>query len=132
MDIFYVHYVFSERRKYKVKTAVIGSRNLIIEDIGKYIPENTTELLSGGARGVDTCVRIYAKERGIKLTEILPEYEKYGRAAPIKRNVGIIEKADTVVALWNGKSKGTEFVINYCKKHNKTIKIYVIKEKGEE
>lgn len=132
MDIFYVHYVFNERGRYQMKTAVIGSRSLIIEDMGKYIPENTTELLSGGARGVDTCVRIYAKERGIKLTEILPEYEKYGRAAPIKRNIEIIEKADTVVAFWDGKSKGTEFVINYCKKHNKTVKIYVIKGKGEE
>ena len=115
-----------------MKTAVIGSRSLFIEDIGEYLPEKTTEILSGGARGVDTCAKNYATKQGIKITEILPDYKKYGRAAPIKRNIEIIEKADAVVAFWDGKSKGTEFVINHCKKHNKTVKIYVINKKGEE
>ena len=115
-----------------MKTAVIGSRSLFIEDIGDYLPEKYTKILSGGARGVVTCAKIYATKEGIKITEILPDYKKYGRAAAIKRNVEIIEKADAVVAFWDGKSKGTEFVINHCKKHNKTVKIYVINKKGEE
>lgn len=29
--------------------------------------------------------------QGIKLTEYLSEYEKYGKAAPLKRNISIIE-----------------------------------------
>ena len=69
-----------------MKIAVIGSRNLTVNDLGKYLHENVTEIVSGGARGIDTCAEIYANSNGIKLTEFLPEYEKYGRSAPLKRN----------------------------------------------
>ena len=32
-----------------MRVAVIGSRNLRIDDLEKYLPENTTEIVSGGA-----------------------------------------------------------------------------------
>ena len=64
-----------------MKVAVIGSRNLTIEDLGQYLPEETTEIVSGGAKGVDTCAREYALANGLKLTEFLPEYNRYGRGA---------------------------------------------------
>ena len=131
MNILCVHYIF-KKVWYLMKTAVIGSRNLSIENIGRYIPENTTELFSGGAKGVDTCVREYAKKHGIKLTEILPEYNKYGRAAPLKRNLEIIKNSDIVVVLWDGASRGSRFVINECKKVGREIKVHIITEKGEE
>ena len=34
--------------------AVIGSRSIKQVDIGKILPEGTTELISGGANGVDS------------------------------------------------------------------------------
>lgn len=109
-----------------MKTAVIGSRGIEINDIGKYIPEDTSEIISGGAKGIDTCAKKYAIEKGIKLTEFLPEYDKYGKGAPIVRNVKIIERADRVIALWDGKSKGTKFVIETCKKQNKKVTVYML------
>lgn len=57
-----------------MKVAVIGSRNLIVENLGQYLPEKTTEIVSGRAKGVDTCAREYASAKGLKLTEFLPEY----------------------------------------------------------
>ena len=42
-----------------MKVAVIGSRNLTVENLGQYLPEETTEIVSGGAKGVDTCAREY-------------------------------------------------------------------------
>lgn len=54
-----------------MKVAVIGSRGLSVTDLGRYLPENTTEIVSGGARGVDTSAREYALSHGIKLTEFL-------------------------------------------------------------
>ena len=99
-----------------MKVAVIGSRGLIVNDLGKYLPENTTEIISGGARGIDNCAREYALAHGIKLTEFLPEYEKYGRSAPLKRNIKIIKRADIVLAFWDGESRGTKFVIDKCDK----------------
>ncbi len=106
-----------------MKIAVIGSRNLIVKDLGRYLPENVTEIVSGGARGIDACAREYAKAHGIKLTEFLPEYEKYGRSAPLKRNLQIIDYADLVLAFWDGHSRGTKFVIDNCKKKNKKVTV---------
>lgn len=62
-----------------MRVAVIGSRNLKITHLEKYLPEGTTEIISGGAKGVDQSAREYALAHGIKLTEFLPEYAKYGR-----------------------------------------------------
>ena len=112
-----------------MKVAVIGSRDWDVNNLEKYLPENTTEIVSGGAKGIDTCARNYANNNQIKLTEFLPDYKRFGRAAPIKRNYEIVDYSDMVIAFWNGSSKGTKSVIDYCKKTEKTIKIYI---KGDE
>ena len=108
-----------------MKVAVIGSRNLTVSNLGTYLPEGTTEIVSGGAAGVDACAREYAQRHGLKLTEYLPEYARYGRAAPLKRNITIIENADLVLAFWDGASRGTKYVIDNCKKRNIPVKIYM-------
>lgn len=106
-----------------MRVAVIGSRNLTVKDLGVYLPEDVTEIVSGGAKGIDSCAREYALAHGIKLTEFLPEYSRYGRSAPIKRNITIIENADLVLAFWDGSSRGTKFVIDECKKRGVPVKI---------
>lgn len=108
-----------------MKIAVIGSRGLRVDDLGKYLPENTTEIVSGGAKGVDTSAKEYAEKNNIKLTEFLPEYEKYGRGAPLRRNLQIIGYADEVLAFWDGTSRGTKYVIDNCKKQNKKVTVYI-------
>lgn len=109
-----------------MKVAVIGSRNIIFEEFGKILPEKTDEIVSGGAKGIDTCAKKYALENNIKITEFLPNYNHYGRGAPLRRNIEIIEYADYVIALWDGKSKGTEFVIKECKKRGKKVDVHTI------
>ncbi|MBO4949651.1 MAG: DUF2493 domain-containing protein [Clostridia bacterium] len=109
-----------------MKVAVIGSRNIQIENLSKYLPRETTEIVSGGAKGVDTSAREYAITNSIKLTEFLPDYEKYKRGAPLKRNIQIIEYADVVIAFWDGKSKGTKFVIDNCNKIGKKVVVFTI------
>lgn len=109
-----------------MRVAVIGSRGLLVEDLEKYLPDNTTEIISGGAKGVDASAREYALRHGLKLTEYLPEYSRYGRAAPLKRNITIIGNADLVLAFWDGTSRGTKFVIDSCEKRNIPIKVYLL------
>lgn len=108
-----------------MKVAVIGSRGLRVDNLEKYLPKETTEIVSGGAVGIDTCAKEYAIKNNIKLTEFLPEYEKYGRSAPIKRNLLIIDYADYVLAFWDGKSHGTKYVIDNCKKKNKPVRVLI-------
>lgn len=106
-----------------MRVAVIGSRGLIVNDLGRYLPEDTTEIVSGGARGIDQCAREYAVTHGIKLTEFLPEYDKFGRSAPLKRNITIIQNSDMVIAIWDGSSHGTKFVIDKCREMGVKIQI---------
>ena len=101
-----------------MKIAVVGSRNIAVNNIGKYIP-NCDEIISGGAVGIDTCAAKYAQENGIKLTVIVPQYERYGRAAPIVRNKEIVDYADKIIAFWDGNSRGTLSVIKYAEKVRK-------------
>lgn len=107
-----------------MKVAVIGSRGLCVNNLEKYLPEGTTEIVSGGAKGVDTSAKEYALSHDIKLTEFLPEYNKYGRSAPLKRNITIIEYADVVLAFWDGQSRGTKYVIDNCRKRNIPVRIF--------
>lgn len=110
-----------------MKTAVIGSRNLKVRNLKNYLPNGTDEIVSGGAKGIDRCAREFANENKIKLTEFFPEYEKHGRAAPIIRNDKIIDYSDIVIAFWDGKSAGTKYVIEKCRKQNKKVIIYMPK-----
>ena len=69
-----------------MKVALIGSRNLVVQNLGKYLPEETMEIVSGGAKGIDTCAREYANAKGLKLTEFLPDTAEERRSSEIYRS----------------------------------------------
>lgn len=109
-----------------MKVAVIGSRTIRNFDLSEFLPEGTTELVSGGAAGVDTVAQRYSDKTGIPITVFRPKYDKYPpKKAPLMRNLEIIDYADIVLAFWDGKSTGTRHVINNCLKKGKEVKIYI-------
>ena len=107
---------------------VVGSRTLSVPDLGKFLPPDTEEIVSGRAKGVDTSARLYALENNLKLTEFLPDYKRYGQGAPLKRNIQIIEHSQLVLIFWDGKSTGTKHVIENCKKLGVPSQIYIMTE----
>ncbi len=107
-----------------MKIGIVGSRNITYVDLARFIPPQCTEIVSGGARGVDSCAAKFAREHGIKLTEFLPEYHVYGRGAPLMRNTQIVEYADMVLAFWDGTSRGTRDTIHKCRSLHKPIRIF--------
>ena len=110
-----------------MKVAVVGSRGLQISHLEEYLPADTTEIVSGGAKGIDTCAKEYALQNGLKLTEFLPDYRRYGRRyAPIRRNEAIVDYADRVVVFWDGQSKGTHYMIQYCQEQDKPLDIHLL------
>ncbi len=111
-----------------MKVAVVGSRDIVIKNLKGFLPLNTTEIVSGGAKGVDSCAADYAKKNDLSLKVFLPEYKKYGKSAPLKRNIEIIDYSDIVIAFWNGVSKGTKFVIDKCNEKGKEIRVIKITE----
>ena len=107
-----------------MKIAVVGSRNITVSNLEDYISE-ASEIVSGGAVGVDTCAAEYAQRKQIKLTVFQPQYKKYGRAAPIVRNKEIVDYTDKIIAFWDGKSKGTLSVIKYAEKIEKECTVII-------
>ena len=109
-----------------MKIAIVGSRTISDIKLDEHISA-TDEIVSGGANGVDTIANKYASANGIKITEFLPNYKKYGRAAPIIRNREIVDYSDKVVVFWDGTSKGSLSVIKYAKKVGKPCVVCILK-----
>lgn len=111
-----------------MKIGIAGSRSLDVP-----IPENliatdkVSMIYTGGAVGIDRNVRDFAVKKGITVTEILPEYDLYGKYAPLVRNELIVRLSDIVYVFWDGKSRGTDNVINLCKDKNKLCRVYLWK-----
>lgn len=128
-----------------MKVIVCGSRaiqdyNLLIKTIKESEIEDKIEvILSRGCSGPDKMGELWAKEKGIGFRVFEAKWkecdiigvklainswgQKYNKLAELARNSRMIEKADAVIALWNGKSKGTLDTINKAKK--KGILVYI-------
>ena len=108
-----------------MRIAIIGSRTFTDKRLFKSVLEeyNPTKIISGGAKGADSLASKWASEHSIPLTEFLPDYKRYGRAAPIRRNDLIVDAADLVIAFWDGKSRGTKYTIDYARKLVKEVRI---------
>lgn len=119
-----------------VKVAIVGSRGfndyeLLIHDINKLKEDqdlNIIEIVSGGAKGADSLGKKYAIENNIKLTEFIPDWNKYGPRAGHIRNRDIVENADVVCAWWDQKSTGTKGSIDLAREMNKPLHIYFYSE----
>lgn len=106
---------------------IVGSRSISEPIPEGIIPERISLILSGGATGTDRAAREYALRHGILIEEILPAYDLYGKRAPLVRNDIIINRSDKLYIFWDGKSRGTKYVINQCKKKNKPYEVFVLK-----
>ena len=104
---------------------IAGSRTINV-DIEKYIPADTTMIISGGAIGVDTLAEKYADKMDIPKVIVRPDYKKYGKLAPLVRNKQMVDMADMVIAIWDGRSRGTKNTIDYAISINRRLKIYTV------
>lgn len=80
-------------------------------------------VISGGAKGADALGERYAEEMNLKLQLFYPEWDLHGRAAGPIRNSKMAENADALIALWDGKSRGTKNMIETARK--KKLLVYV-------
>lgn len=117
------------------RVAVIGSRGFEAYVFFSYKIEylisnleGEIEFVSGGCKsGADALIKRYCEENNIKLTEFLPDYNKYtGKSAPIKRNDEIVQYTTHLIAFYDGLSKGTGYTIKQAQKKGILIKIITI------
>ena len=110
-----------------MRVAIVGSRRAdihVLKQILQVLPASTSEIVSGGADGVDALAARAAELRDIPLKTFLPNYETYGKRAPLVRNLEIVEYADEILAFWDGQSHGTRHIVGECIKRQKPVRIY--------
>lgn len=121
-----IEFMMVKDNKHFNKMGVIGSRTFTNYKYMKEILDSFSfsEIVSGGAKGADSLARRYAEEKNIPITEILPEWDKYGKSAGFKRNKLIIDQSDAIVAFWDGVSRGTAHSISLARKNGKDVHIF--------
>ena len=96
-----------------MKVAIIGSRTI---NNYKMFKEQITEVISGGAAGVDTMASKWAAENNIPITVFKADWKnlnavpckikenkfgKYNALAGMNRNKLVIDIAEKVIAFWD-------------------------------
>ena len=80
-------------------------------------------VISGAARGADRLGELWAQWKGVPLEQFPAEWNVYGKSAGYKRNEKMAENADALIALWDGRSRGTKHMIEIATR--KGLKVYV-------
>ena len=73
--------------------------------------------------GADSLAQIYAKQNGLKILIVYPNWHKYERSAEFIRNQEIVNESTELIAFWNGISRGTKSIIDIAKKQKKKVTI---------
>ena len=71
-----------------------------------------TKVVSGGARGADKLGERWARVNGVPVEVFEAEWDKYGNSAGPIRNEKMGRVGEALIALWDGKSRGTKHMID--------------------
>ena len=111
-----------------MKLLIAGSRSIKEFDLSPYITSDVDMIISGAANGIDKIAERYADEHRMSKIILRPDYRRYRRGAPLKRNDKMVEIADSVLVIWDGTSRGSKHTIYYAKKLNKEVNVIIAKK----
>lgn len=121
------------------RVIIAGSREMAdYEAAKKAISEAFSEIgggapvrvVSGHCRGADILGERYAREHGLELAVFPAEWNRYGRRAGFIRNTRMAEFATeegsegTLIAFWDGQSRGTKMMIGIAEKKGLSIHVF--------
>lgn len=88
--------------------------------------DKVTEVVSGGARGLDLAGENYANSYGIPIKRFPADWDKHGKAAGPIRNAEMADYADALILIWDGRSKGSASMRSLAKKKGLRIFEYLV------
>lgn len=110
-----------------MKTIIAVSRGItdfqVVLDAVILSEFNVTEVVSGTAKGVDQLGEKIAATFRLPVKRFPADWDKYGKSAGMIRNKQMGDYADALIAVWDGKSRGTKQMIEYAK--SKGLKVFV-------
>lgn len=114
-----------------MKVIIAGSRIIddkkVVWDALNNSKFDITELISGGAIGVDRLGEEWARSKKIPVSTYKPYYAidnpKY---APLLRNEKMAQDGDALIAVWKDQTRGTKHMIDCMKKLGKPVEIITV------
>jgi len=83
-----------------------------------------TVVLSGMAPGADIWGAKIARENGFAVEEYPADWKTHGKSAGPIRNRQMVDRADALIAVWDGKSSGTADVIAKAKAKGLLVHVF--------
>lgn len=110
-----------------MKIIIAGSRTLtdynrlcsLISNVIDTYNITITEVVSGGARGVDKLGERYAAENKIPCIKFPADWNMLGKSAGYVRNNQMAVYAEGLIVMWDGISRGTLHMLRSMKKLQK-------------
>jgi len=103
-----------------MKTIIAGSRTITDYATVLTAIKNSqfviTEVITGLAEGPDTIGMVWGINNHLPIKKFPALWNVYGKQAGFLRNIEMLKYADALIAIWDGKSKGTKHTINSAKK----------------
>jgi len=84
-------------------------------------------IITSDSKGTDRLAEMYAFHRHYELVKVPTNWVRWHKAAAFKRNVEMAEKANALIAFWDGKSKGTSHLIEVMRGFSKPRRIIYYK-----
>ena len=114
-----------------MKTALLASRNLTSQEHYQMVLTalatlGTTTLLHGAEGAGRQHAQRWAAETKNAETGYVPNWQLHGKAAGPIRGKLLVADADNVVALWDGKSKGTANEMKEARRQGKRVLLLLV------
>lgn len=115
-------------------TVIAGTRAICDYEVLKQaIAESgftITKVLSGDARGVDKLGIQWARENRIRVEKFRPQwYDARGNYKPyagFERNIQMGHQCEALIAVWDGRSKGTKQMIDAATRAGRKVFVKII------
>ena len=119
-----------------MKVAIVGYRKFnnyskFLEEVSSALVRwdwEITEIISGGAAGVDTLAELFAADLNVPITIYKAQWYRYGRAAGPVRNGLIVKDSDVMIAFLHPDSRGTKNSIKQMDEAGKPIHTIILGE----
>lgn len=114
-----------------MKTIIAGSRDaqLSMSDLFSIIEKAgfpITEVVSGNSGNIDKLGEQWAKGVKLPITQFNAAWQAYGSSAGPRRNRQMADYAEALIAIWDGKSRGTLNMIKEATKRKLTVYVHQI------
>ena len=109
---------------------VIGSCSFPSFDLSPYIPRDCGKILCYQEKGIGSVAEQYARYHKIHVETAEPDGkqsgEQNGQGEISEQDIQMVAMADLVVAVWDGKGRGTKEIADYARKTGKLVKVITV------